>query len=507
MENQTNSQLNQHMDMLRDLHRVYANDEYVLQRLDTYIMRLLPSALSQARDTHTERTNRRERLMADEDAFSERFLSRNRYYFCQRPELFVHYDGIHFKGYSEDDITHQILTMITSEQSLVPWKHKVKNSIIKRIRDRSPIGETPESATIQLVLDKLWPECFATRNGAKHFLTAVGDCLRGTRSLIYIIHPKLRELVAEIEQANYAYFGSAHALASFKLKYHDHDYTTCRFFQTTQSNQPYRVSLELSRHIMDVLCVAVHYSQRYGSADGFLSRVSDAGLRDLCLYVRDKTPEDVVDDFLRRTVSSCNGGHITSRSMFFIWKKFLDDINVPNVMFHDKLSALFKAKLTYDSTTERYTDVTSTYLPEVSRFIEFWDKNMVEDPTAIELEIDEVLALFSRSPTSRSSDRLSDEVAAELIHHIYPDVVIEEGKYVCGIRCTLWDKVADVEAFIDTCRAAGTGFASLYSGYAQYAATDNELRMSKKCFEKIFTDLLGDKINELGDIDPRTWDP
>lgn len=493
------------IEKLKELHSLYANDEYVLQRLDTYIMRLLPSALSQAMETHTERTHRRERLLADEDAFSERFLSRNRYYFCQRPELFVHYDGVHFKGYSEDDITHQILTMITSEQSLVPWKHKVKNSIIKRIRDRSPIGETPESATIQSVLDKMWPECFATRNGAKHFLTAVGDCLRGARSLIYIIHPKLRELVAEIEQAHYAYFGSANALASFKLKYHDHDYNMCRFFQTSQNHQQYRVTLDLSRHIMDVLCVAVHYSQRYESADGFLTRVSDAGLRDLCFYVKDKTPEDVVDDFLRRTVSVCNGGSITSKSMFFIWKKFLDDVNVPNVMFHDKLSSLFKAKLTYDATTERYTDVTSTYLPEVSRFIEFWDKNMSEDPSAVELEIDEVLALFSRSPTSRTSDRLSHEVVSELIHHSYPDVVIEERKYICGVKCALWDKLADVEAFVEVCRAAGSGFASLYSGYAQYAAKESDLRMSKRCFEKILTDVLGDKVNDVGDIDPTTW--
>lgn len=493
-------------EKIREFHKLYADDEYVLQRLDTYITRLLPAALSQAKDTHIERTTRRERLLADEDAFSERFLSRYKYYFCQRPELFLHYDGVHFKGYSEDDIQHKILTLITSEQTLVPWKHKVKNSIIKRIRERSPIGETPESATIQSVLDKLWPECFSNRNGAKHFLTAVGDCLRGNRNLIYIIHPKLKELVAEIEQANYAYFGSANALSCFKLKYYAHDYTTCRFFQTAKSRQPYRVTLDLSRHIIDFLCVAVHYSHRYGSADGFLTQASDAGLRELCFYVKDKTPDDVVEHFLRKTVSTCNGGHITFKSMFFIWKKFLDDVNVPNVVFHDKLSAIFKSRLTYDADSERYIDVTSTYLPEVSRFIEFWDKHMIEDPSAVELEIDEVLALFSKSPTSRTSDRLSDDVVAELIHHSYPDVVIEETKYICGVRCLLWDKVAEVEAFIDMCRASGKGIASLYSAYALYAATESQLRMSKRCFEKIFIDVLGDKINEQGDIDPAVWD-
>lgn len=493
------------IEKLRELHTLYSNDEYVLQRLDTYITRLLPTALEQAKTTNVERTNRRERLLAKEDIFIERFLSRKKYYFCQRPELFVYYDGVHFKGYSEDDIQHQILTLITSEHNLIPWKHKVKNSIIKRIKDRSPLNETPESATIQSVLDRLWPECFITRNGAKHFITAVGDCLRGNRSLIYIIHPKLKELVAEIEQAYYAYFGSANVLSSFKLKYHDHDYAICRFFQNTHTKQSYQITAEHSRHIMDLLCVATHYSQRYGTADKFLTRAPDAGLRDLCLYVKNKKPEDVVDDFLCRIVTSCNGGHITNNSMFFIWKKFLEDINVPNIIFHDKLCNLFRAKLAYDPVYERYTNVTSTYLPEVSRFIEFWDKHMTDDPTAYELEIDEVVALFSKSPTSRTSDSISDEVVAELIHHIYPDVIIENSKYICGMRCSLWDKLVEVEAFIDMCHAAGTGFASLHSGYVQYANTDIGLRMSKRCFEKICIDVLGEKVNEYGDIDSSVW--
>jgi len=29
--------------------------------------------------------------------------------------------------------------------------------------------------------------------------------------------------------------------------------------------------------------------------------------------------------------------------------------------------------------------------------------------------------------------------------------------------------------------------------------------MSKRCFEKILTDVLGDKVNDVGDIDPTTW--
>ena len=493
------------IEKLRELHNIYVDDDYVLHRLDSYIMKLLPAALTQAKNTNIERTSRRDRLTAQEDMFTDQFLSRNRYYYCQRPELFIHYDGKHFKGYSEDDIQHQLLSKITQEQRLVPWKQKVKNNIMKQIKDRSPLGETPESATIQSVLDGLWPTCFSTRNGAKHFLTAVGDCIRGNRTLVYIIHPRLKELVAEIEHAHYAYFGGANILSSFKLKYHGHDYSTCRFFQMTQTKQKYRVTLDLSRHIMDLMCVAVHYSHRYTSSDNLLKNLADASLRNLSLYVSGKTPSDVVDDFIKKSISQCNGGHIKSKNMYFIWKKFLDNINIPNVMFYDKLSSLFKEKLNYDNKNHQYIDVTSTYLPEVARFIEFWDTNMIEDSTGIEIEIDELLTLYSKSPTSRTSDNITDEFVSELIHNIYPDVVVDESKYICGMKCVLWDKVSDVETFIELCKASGTTFNSLYDGYAQYANNGKELKMSKRCFEKICNELIGKFINEHGEIDVKLW--
>lgn len=71
-------------------------------------------------------------------------MHKNKYYYSSHNELFLLYDNIHFTAYSENNILHQILTTITEEQNLVPWKHKIKVNIIKRIKEQSPLKAIPE---------------------------------------------------------------------------------------------------------------------------------------------------------------------------------------------------------------------------------------------------------------------------------------------------------------------------------------------------------------------------
>ena len=117
-----------------NLNEKYKDNEYVNGRLINYIENLLPAALESDALTYKQREERKKQLMTFKDDFTTRFLHKNNYFYSPQTELFLMYDGTHFIIYSEDDITHQILTTITSEQSLRVWKHKIKNNIIKRIK-------------------------------------------------------------------------------------------------------------------------------------------------------------------------------------------------------------------------------------------------------------------------------------------------------------------------------------------------------------------------------------
>lgn len=493
-------------DKLTTIYEKYVGDEYVLHRLENYICNILPVALENAKKQNEERTKRRELLADAADKFTERFLNKGNYFYCSRNELFLHYDNKHFKGYSEDDIQHQILTSITQSKNLVPWKHKIKINIMKRLKDRSPLDAIPESFTIQNILNNLYPSIFTSKNSAKHFLTSVGDSIRGDKTNTYIVPSELKDLIREIETVYYTHFGSASILSNFKLKYYAHDYAKCRFLQCIPSNKNYKVNHDLSKHIVDLLCVSKHYSERYKSADTYLSHSKDMSLINHVLFLSDKTPESLVDSFISDALHKCTGAKIKSKNMIFVWKKWLDEKNMPNVIFYDNLTTMFKEKIQYDEENDKYLDITSSHLPVVSSFVTFWDANIIEDIGAPELEIDEIITLFSRSSLYKSSFYCSEEFILELIHYMYPEIVTEDGKYVINIRCNEWNKKEEVENFLEEMKVKSQTCMYLNDCYELYTnRKDNVLTMSKRCFEKIIREIMGFFIDDDGEISKDFW--
>ena len=490
-------------DKLETLFDEYAENSYVSGRLSNYIEKILPTYLAAAHKTHEERKKRKDDLSNASDTFINTFLLKHHYYYSPHNELFLNYDGTHFTGYSEDDIQHAILTQISADQSLRPWKHKINNKIIRSIKERSPLTAIPESATIQYVLKLLHPTIFASRNHAKYFLTIIGDCIRTVdKELVYIASPVMKKLAREINVQIHTYFGISNALNAIKFKHYEHDFTSSRLLLIDdKSNKPLDVSLDISQRIVDVLCVASHYSQRYNTADGFLKQCTETGLVDHALYLHRNTPDTIVGAFLKQCVQSCPHASISTKNMIFIWKKYLESINVPNVIFHDSLIQLFKDKLPdYNEDTDTFPNVTSASLPVVSSFLKFWEENMVEEPDELEIEIDEISNLFKKW-TSRKFTGVEDAFLIELIRHFHPDIIVVDDKYVMNVKCKLWDKRQEV---IDTLDLLKTEFVnpeakSLYVAYEDYASQSTmPFVVSKRYFEKIAKEYLGSYLDGDG---------
>ena len=505
------TQLHAALDTLIDK---YAANEYITGRLANYVENLLPASLDHAEKTQNEREKRKQELSSNSDGFIERFLLKNRYYYCSQNELFMVYDGQHFSAHSEDDIQHNILSQITSaEHQLRPWKHKIKNNVIKRIKERSPLQAIPESATIQAVLGMLYPSVVGTRNHAKYFLTVIGDCVAGKNdtALVYIASPLLKEIVREIGVQIYTHFGQSNSLQCVKFKHYDHEYAASRLLFIDDKRKSLPATWEMSKYAIDILCVAAHYSNRYGSADGFLTQCTETALVDHALFLHRNTPDTIVERFIDQCVQQCSGSHIKSKNMIFIWKKFLEKLNVPNVIFHGSLTAMFKNKLNYDEEGDCFKDVTSVLLPVVSSFLQFWDTNMQEDIAEPELEIDEVSSLF-KTWAGKGFNGVEDTFLIELIRHFYPEVSIDEEKYIMNMKCGLWDKRQEVvdalELFKVECAEEENNhvYKTLYGAYQHYSGIRKEgCVASKRYFEKIASELLGDLLDEDGFISAAWW--
>ena len=147
-------------DTIDMLVKKYSGNEYVLKRMDNYIVNILPGLLENANKNNNERHKRKQELSCKSKEYINKFMLTNKYYYCCQNELFVLYDNKHFISCSEDDIQYKILSGISNDGELVPWKYKIKVGIIKLIKERSPLKAIPESATIQFVINLFFPGIF-----------------------------------------------------------------------------------------------------------------------------------------------------------------------------------------------------------------------------------------------------------------------------------------------------------------------------------------------------------
>ncbi len=498
--------LHQSIDRLFDK---YEGNDGVQKRLAHHISNVLPATLESVAASMVVTAQRRRDLAEGSEAFMAGFLARNRYFYLSHPEVFVVYDGVHFVACSEDDIRHQILSEISKGGELRPWKHKVTRTLLRTLRGRSPIGSMPESPTIQGVLGRLVPAFFSSRDAAKYFLTVVGDCLRGEgadKGLVHLTPPSLRDLVRSLSVEIFAHLGSSSALQSLKFKHHDHAYPKCRVLPWKPGSTGPAPHAPLVKHSLDLLCVAHHYSTRFGSADGFLSNAChSSSLHAHAMRLANNTPSTLVDRFVDAYVQACPQRRIQMKNMIFIWKRYLADQCLPAVIFHSVLKDMLKERLSYDEQSDAFEGVTSPYVPMVAAFLRFWESAIVDDVQAQDedLEADELRTLFRHWARDHAVPLSSaDPCLLELINHFYPDVDVDQERIIVNVRCTLWDKqgaVRDaVELYLAGCKADDTP--TLSAAYSAYVArpADIRSRVSKKFFERHARDILGARVDKHG---------
>ena len=125
-----------------------------------------------------------------------------------------------------------------------------------------------------------------------------------------------------------------------------------------------------------------------------------------------------------------------------------------------------------------------------------------------ELEIDEITKLFkgwatgNKTGLSKAGLNINEDVVLKVICHFYPDIVIEEDKYILHIKCSLWDKrneiINSLEMFKYECNGKQQTIpSSLYEAYEFYSVKTNKSNnkknqciASKRYFEKVALEVI-----------------
>ena len=518
------------LSVVQALHEKYAGNEFMLSKLFAHVAQL-PALMDAAQQVHDDKVHRKQALLTASDEFIEQFLNESpQYYYNANVELFFVYDADADRNYSvinEDDILHPILTRISGNRELMPWKYKIKNQVLRRIKDRNLLSSIPESQTIQRTLNMLCPTIFRTRDCAKYFLTVMGDILLKKTVLvggdngvepIYIATPKSRLFIKGLSQECSTLFGTP-LLSAFKFKFYEYAFSECRLLDMNDVAID-AFSAPFKHRLIDIFCVAAHYSQRYENAEVFLNKqCKDTATYNRVLYLNHHAEDQLIAKFVGTCTepSPQSNMSISWKNMMYLWKVFIEEERIPNVFFAQALkSRLIQQLPNYSEPTDSFLQLTSKHLPLVARFKDFWTQTIIlntndEQDDACELEIDEFTSLFKQHHAQNlmqvtqpfpqlQSHNHTDAAFLGLIRHFYPDVVIENDKYLMHVSCTLWNKRGDVLASIQEYVSATTQPASksVYKAYEYYCqqqrmkykvatnAHTHHLIVNKKYFEKIY---------------------
>ncbi len=492
--------------IIRQLYAKYADDDFMRGKLVAHVAHL-PTVLDAANQLRNDKEQRRQTLVTASDEFTEAFLNESpHYYYNPNVELFFVYNPDAERNYSvinEDDILHPILTKISSNRELMPWKYKIKNQVLRHIKDRSLLTSIPESQTIQRTLNMLCPALFRTRDCAKYFLTVIGDVLLKKTidglEPIYIATPKARPFIKGLSQECTTLFGTS-LMTAFKFKFYEYSFAECRLLD--MNDVAMDAYAEPFKHrIIDIFCVAAHYSQRYENAEVFLNtQCKDTVTHERVLYLKHHPEDQLITRFVTTCMESSpqTSMSISWKNMLYLWKVFIDEERIPNVFFVNALKARLTQYLPhYSESADAFLQLTSKHLPRVSRFNDFWTHHIVVNANdEDELEIDEFTALFKRQQQPLQCHTHTDAAFLGLIRHFCPDVVIENDKHLMHVRCTLWDKRGEVmtamHEYLELNAATTTSVYKAYEFYCQrqraknqIAANQPQLIVSKKYFEKI----------------------
>lgn len=508
---------NNMVQMITELNEKYKENQYMLQRLETHLSNL-PNILDQEHKRYDERVSRFNELTLEQDNFYKVFLSKHQYFYMPHNNIYYEYDDKTYKIVKDDDIHYQLLSTITDEGKLIQWKHKTKQNIIKKIKERSLFKTTtPETYTIQNVLGFL-QTIFKTKIDSKYFLTIIGDCIlkKNTDNLLYFVSSSLKKIITQIDAITYVTTGNS-IMSNFITKYHDsHKLNMYRLIKTNEGINT--LSDDIVKNVLnnigiDLLCVSAHYSERYSNADNFLNTKD---IKCNVLYFVQNSVETIIDEFIGQCIevvsfTGLQDEDINWKNMHYIWKLYLANMNIPNMIYLQQLQEMLMTKLPNKNEFGNiiFKNVTSKYLPTVSSFLSFWEKYITittDISNDDEYEVDELTTLYKNS--DKKVNQLTEENIIKIIlHYFSPQVEVIDNKYITNIKCNLWSKHDDITDFLELYKIniINTGlspnvdiisFDDLYQSYKTYFKAKGTVEqknypiVSKHFFEKYITNQL-----------------
>ena len=482
--------------IIQKLYLKYQNNDIMIEKLNNCIKNL-ETMLDNYEKTHKENQAHKENMKNIQSNFTSEFLANNKFFYSQQTNLFFSYNGENFNVVNEDEVVMSIFNFMKNyDNTIQKWKYRIKNHVVKCIKEEQNILDAlPESCTIQKVFKMLVSTIFDNKEQAKYFLCVLGDIIL-KKNKNNIIVPGYSK--SYIEGINYHFnkiFHNAIFTNHFKFRYHEHKYEESLLlnFNRAIENIEY-LTFTVNKNLINMFVLASHYSKRYANADNFLNGLDDESeLKAYALYLKKNSEQTIVNRFCENYIEESNSCNISNENILYLWKEYMTETRLPNVVFSTRVIDLCIEKFTtkYDSDKNIFVGLTSSKLPRINRFFNFWNLDVEEEEDYIHYEIEEIRDIYNATCTKNL--KLTSDTLLGVLKHYKPDVIIEEDKYIYGINLKLWNKRKDIETGINNylthCILNNiTTNQSIDKVYEHYCLNKNNIQcVGKKSFESYFS--------------------
>ena len=492
--------------IIETLYDRYKNEETIINKINLFIEQL-PKTLEDT-DTNIQiKKLRKDKLTIETDKFINSFMNQKdvQYFYISNTNSFIKYNSKHYTICKEDDLQYHILTSLSKFKQLSSWKHKIKIHILKLIKEKPVFQSIPDSFTIQFVLNKFM-SIFEYKDCVKYFLTILGDnILKKSDGVIHFIDPSCKILLKEIAHNCNIYFETIRTpIDSFKFKYHDHNYNQCRLIDIYNHSKINDLTLELSKnnYLIDVICVAIHYSSRFNNSDNYMSNFCDNNrLLERVFYLKDNSQQEIVDQFVEnnfKILERKTKFSIDWKAMLFLWKQYLDFNKLPNIIFHANLKEILTKKLSYDEKTDSFYKLSNKYFSFLESFFRFWKETITTDNDQ-EYELEEITQVFKKYYKS-SKNRATSKNIFKILNYYYPNTEISDDNNILNICCSKWNKNSEIDIFLAFYKNQmlakdneyQVSFYDIYNEYCSLCRKNSDFIASKKYFEKYITEHISD---------------
>ena len=416
----------------------------------------------------------------------------NQFYYIEDSDMYIKYDNLNYSIINEDEILYLILSEVSKNKLLLSKKQMIKNTIISEIKTNIFGTGIPESNTIQNIINYFYPVLFKTKSEAKYFLCILGDnILKKQNQIQYIIRDSYKIFLDHINNCfgdyyNYNIIGNF----SKSIKKIDIlDNTRILDFKPSIQNKRFWQHF-LDQNVLNIISVAIHYSQRYDNSEEYLqNKIED---KETILFFKNNTKNEILEIFKYKFDVAEKAELVDDmkkedmeNELYYLWQLFLIEENIP---------CIFETKREFLKSWENIKGSLNIWpqseLSIARQFNSFWKECIKEDTNEM-IEISEIFYFFKQKTNIKKS---SEREIMFLIEYFHPYIKIINKKYIINHSCILWNKKETIKNVIGEikkeCDINEITNINLYKKYCKYLKDKkNELIVNKTYFMDVIQEV------------------